>query len=167
MYYNIGGKLKGLAIVMFVCGFIASIFMGISLMVMDDSLILLGILLIVLGAFVSWISSLALYGFGEIIQKLTAIEKNTRCFKSLKNDSNAENEDFSDDEDVREQSYGMGEILCSIKKFTNKIGESIGIDSDKSIADELPKVICPVCGTEHDMDYPRCPKCKHKYDAEQ
>lgn len=25
------------------------------------------------------------------------------------------------------------------------------------------QVTCPVCGKEHDFDYPRCPFCKHKY----
>ena len=165
MYYNIGGKLKGLAIVMLVCGFIASIFIGISLMVMDEALILLGILLIVLGAFVAWISSLALYGFGEIIQKLTAIEKNTRCFTFLKNDSNAENgECFVDSEETTKSPRGMSEVFGGIKKFVNEVGENPGIDTDQSVADELPKVVCPECGTKHDIDYPRCPKCKHKYD---
>ena len=28
---------------------------------------------------------------------------------------------------------------------------------------ELPQRKCPECGTEHDFDYPRCPKCKHNY----
>ena len=27
----------------------------------------------------------------------------------------------------------------------------------------LPTKTCPVCGTVHDFDYPKCPKCKHEY----
>ncbi len=30
-------------------------------------------------------------------------------------------------------------------------------------ADELPKKTCPSCGTVHDFDYPKCPKCKFDY----
>ena len=29
--------------------------------------------------------------------------------------------------------------------------------------DETPKQTCPVCGTVHDFDYPKCPNCKHEY----
>ena len=29
--------------------------------------------------------------------------------------------------------------------------------------EELPQITCPVCGTRHDFDYPKCPKCKHEY----
>ena len=25
----------------------------------------------------------------------------------------------------------------------------------------ISQVICPACGAEHDMDYPKCPHCKH------
>ena len=29
--------------------------------------------------------------------------------------------------------------------------------------DDLPKRTCPACGTVHDFDYPKCPKCKFDY----
>ena len=29
--------------------------------------------------------------------------------------------------------------------------------------DELPQRRCPKCATEHDFDYPKCPKCGHSY----
>lgn len=29
--------------------------------------------------------------------------------------------------------------------------------------DDTPKKTCPECGTVHDFDYPKCPKCKHEY----
>ena len=27
----------------------------------------------------------------------------------------------------------------------------------------LPQRTCPACGTVHDFDYPKCPKCKYDY----
>lgn len=30
--------------------------------------------------------------------------------------------------------------------------------------DAIPQKTCPVCNTVHDFDYPKCPKCNHKYD---
>ena len=29
--------------------------------------------------------------------------------------------------------------------------------------EELPQRTCPKCGTIHDFDYPKCPKCKFTY----
>ena len=32
------------------------------------------------------------------------------------------------------------------------------IDTDT----ELPQITCPNCGTVHDFDYPKCPRCKYE-----
>ena len=29
--------------------------------------------------------------------------------------------------------------------------------------DGVPQIRCPLCGTTHDFDYPRCPRCNHSY----
>ena len=42
--------------------------------------------------------------------------------------------------------------------------EFYGAEDDKQ-EDASPKKTCPVCGTVHDFDYPKCPKCKHDYYA--
>lgn len=39
-------------------------------------------------------------------------------------------------------------------------GEAIGAD------EELPKRTCPNCGTVHDFDAPKCPKCRYDYYAD-
>jgi hypothetical protein len=36
---------------------------------------------------------------------------------------------------------------------------------DEDINEELPKRTCPDCGTVHDFDAPKCPKCRHDYYA--
>ena len=33
----------------------------------------------------------------------------------------------------------------------------------EALDNETPKQTCPVCGTVHDFDYPKCPNCKHEY----
>ena len=78
-FEKIGEKIKGLARTLFVIEAIVSMIMGISLMVTHETLIFPGILVIVLGPVFAWISSWLLYGFGEIIDKLTKIEENTRA----------------------------------------------------------------------------------------
>ena len=34
---------------------------------------------------------------------------------------------------------------------------------NETLDDDIPKKTCPKCGTVHDFDYPKCPKCKHEY----
>ncbi len=62
-------------------------------------------------------------------------------------------------------------ITCLVLYFVIKtavkdaILETRGM-SNSSPADnesDIKKVKCPVCGNTHDMDYPKCPFCKHQY----
>ena len=48
-------------------------------------------------------------------------------------------------------------ICPSCKKL-----EFFACDTDE-VEDGLPKCTCPKCGTVHDFDYPKCPKCKYTY----
>ena len=75
MFDNIGGKIKGLAKVLFWLEAIAAVIVGLVLVESTDCLSLLYAIVAVL---VAWISAWFLYGFGEIIDKLCDIEKNTR-----------------------------------------------------------------------------------------
>ncbi len=81
MFDNIGGKIKGLATFFCVSGIIASIIGGISIIALDQETsryssgpsggaITIGVMIIIFGSLISWISSFVLYGFGEIIDQL-------------------------------------------------------------------------------------------------
>lgn len=78
MYDNIGGKIKGLAKATFIVEAIAAVITGIALMVSDEDLIPVGLLVMLVGPIVAWVSSWLLYGFGELIDKASDIERNTR-----------------------------------------------------------------------------------------
>ena len=75
MYSNIGGKIKGLAKVLFWLEAIASVIVGLVLVEDTEGL---SLLLAIAGVLVAWVSAWFLYGFGEIIDKLCDIERNTR-----------------------------------------------------------------------------------------
>ena len=68
MFNNIGGKIKTLARVICWIGIIASVVGGIGMMVMDEDMIIFGLLTIPVGALMSWIGSFMLYGFGELVE---------------------------------------------------------------------------------------------------
>ncbi len=68
MYDNVGSKLKTLAQISAICGIVGSVICGFI-----SGNFLLGLLIIVVGSLVSWLSSLTLYAFGEMHEYLGAI----------------------------------------------------------------------------------------------
>ena len=93
MFDNIGAKIKKLAEIITIGGIIVSVGIG----TMNENF--RGIVIALLGSLVSWISSFLLYGFGELIEKVTAIEKNTRVVTEIEPDIN-EQATESDDNDA-------------------------------------------------------------------
>lgn len=71
MFNNIGKKLMGVASVFTTLGIIASIIIGIIFLAEEE--VLIGLIIIALGSFVSWLSSLALYGFGQLIDNTSVL----------------------------------------------------------------------------------------------
>lgn len=66
MFDNIGGKLKILAWVVFICGAVCSIISGIVLLV--NAITLSGFIFLIVGPLICWVVSFPLYGFGVLIE---------------------------------------------------------------------------------------------------
>ena len=75
MYNNIGEKIKGLATFFFLFGAAVSVIAGLALL--SDGSGIWGIVLMIGGAFVSWVSSWLLYAFGELVEDVHAIRNKT------------------------------------------------------------------------------------------
>lgn len=73
MFKNIGKKIKTLAQVICWIGIVCSVLSGIGMMVSDSDMIVVGILMIPVGALASWIGSFMLYGFGELVENSTVL----------------------------------------------------------------------------------------------
>ena len=65
MFANVGGKIKAVAQVLTWIGIIGSVIGGLSMM---NANFIIGILTAVVGSLLSWVGSLALYGFGELVE---------------------------------------------------------------------------------------------------
>ena len=95
MFDNIGGKIKTLAKVICWIGIIGSVILAIIMFASaedsynEETNIMLGFVFLIGGTLLSWIGSFFAYGFGELIEKATEIEKNTRenrvCTEAPKN----------------------------------------------------------------------------------
>lgn len=71
MFSNIGGKIKVAAIVLCWIGILVSIIAGIKLLdeAYHDDEFVIGWMVLIGAPIISWISSLFVYGFGELIEK--------------------------------------------------------------------------------------------------
>ena len=79
MKENIGTKIKGVATAISVIEAIAIGFIGFYQMVLNEGSALVGLIVIGSGSLCVWVTYLLLSGYGEIIEKLYEIERNTRC----------------------------------------------------------------------------------------
>ncbi len=93
MFDNIGKKIKTLSQVTSWIGIIASVILGIIIMIIGESYFnLIGFLILIFGSLFSWINSFLTYGFGQLIENSDRIastkDSNTReVFETLSNTS--------------------------------------------------------------------------------
>ena len=83
MFDHIGGKIKAVAKAVCWIGISLSILLGLILLIALSTEspaigIAVAIPVTVLGAFLSWIGSFTLYGYGELIELSAKIEQNTK-----------------------------------------------------------------------------------------
>ncbi len=87
MYDNIGKKIRTLAKVLFTisaafCILGGAVFLFYGMSVLNLGFCLLGCAVAILGTFLAYVSSWRLYGFGELIEKVSRIEKTVRLFNT-------------------------------------------------------------------------------------
>lgn len=86
MFDNIGSKLKAVAEVFAWLGIIASSIFGLVIMFANEDTPLPGLIIIVVGCLGSWLSSLSMYGFGQLIENTDKLVEQQKTAKpELKN----------------------------------------------------------------------------------
>ena len=96
MFENISGKIKVLAKVFCALGIVVSVVSGLLLLSYD---LFMGLITLVLGSVGAWTSSFCLYGFGELIEKVTDIAEHCERndFKELmKEETKYDNQETTD-----------------------------------------------------------------------
>ena len=114
MYDNIGKKIKLLAKVVTIIFSVASIFVGIASIVGG---VLWGLIFFFM-PILFWISSFVLYGFGELIDKVCDIERNSRN-GVIKSTIQVKHED----EKIKKLEKLRAEDLISEEEYRKKISE--------------------------------------------
>lgn len=67
MYNNIGGKIKSLAEILCILGIIACVLIGMNFRGA------ISLFIIIVGSIASWVGSFFMYGFGELIEKVSTL----------------------------------------------------------------------------------------------
>ncbi len=152
-YKNIGGKIKGFAKWTFVVEAIAAIISGIVALTTaeDGGIALFGVLLIVLGSIVAYVSSLLLYAFGELVEDKYTMREDIKAIKNekpltLKEETSTDNNEFSN---TNQSAVKDNKIKSSKTPVT--ISENKITPPQKSVAnEEEPKelLLCPKCGED-------------------
>ena len=170
MFDNIGGKIKSLATILAVLGIIASIIIGCTILDAGGSG-LFGVLTIVGGALLSWLSSFALYGFGQLIETNQSIDskldrliqKTSGPFESLDMGTGKTGAASSPNLNTRTKILNVCESChkeiekypCPHCGFSPKLKE-IPIHP---LQKEDGSIVCPRCGTPQQGDRYRCFSC--------
>ncbi len=138
MYSNIGKKIQRLAIACAIIGMIASISIGASLIKMSDggyyfgtneTLLLIGIVVIILGSILSWVLSFVLYGFGRLVENSDII---ARQYRRKTGDENYQEEPSQPISKVIRNAMDKGAIAA--KSIYDKSGEFIDNQAQKAQA---------------------------------
>ena len=145
MYDNIGGKIKNWAIWIFIVEAIAAVIGGITLIVIDSTLV--GLLTILFGPIAAWVSSWLLYGFGQLVE-------NSDIIAAEYNRKNEKHEKVVMKNNERKQEQRRKEVKAAIAN--PEVDEYVFID-----------ITCPNCKAV--LSYPKeqlqsgeeltCPMC--------
>lgn len=150
MFDNIGDKIKKLAKVETVIGIGISIIMGFLLLV-NGSIhsIFTGILVMILGVLISWVSSFALYGFGELIEKVSQMD---RCMRELREEKKSQS--------VQGQVFVQRWVEQPAQAHEDKAAEKRNetyVETPKY--EELKDWRCYYCKTLNDKESKKCKYC--------
>ncbi len=149
MFDNVGKSIKFASKILFYVLLAIAIVGGIVLF-FDKNLWWLGIVVIILGSFFSYIISLGLYGYGEIVENAEP-KKKIRDKKSRK--------------EYLEQKL-VPQVKCAncgkLHDYDDGICPECGFEPDIKEFDNQD-FYCPKCGRKHKFECTSCPKCKYKY----
>ena len=87
MFNDIGGKIKGLAVLLTWLGIILSVVIGALIASASDDLIVAGFIVIVVGILLSWIGSFCIYGFGQLIENSDKLVSQQNAFFALQREN--------------------------------------------------------------------------------
>ena len=176
MFDNIGGKIKGLAVITTIIGMVCSIIYGFVLMCTSSELALVGLLVAGLGCLFSWISSFSMYALGELVSNSEIMVSNTyRMVEWQKEMTNQTNNTVT--KKITSTVHGGASHhtwICGKcgQEIDQKPCKYCGNGSEYTVHPFPIKVLrvddnsiqCPVCKTVQSINNLHCCKCSQKFE---
>ena len=156
MFDNIGGKIKFLAQISTIIGIIGYLILGLIICNTDEDFILIGVLIIFIGAILSWVSSFLLYGFGELIENSSVLVKHIKSQKV--------------NEAIPKVKHNFESSFDNTSKDNNKDNNSNKTQAENNysvepiVTENNEEIICPICQTKQRNDRLVCWSCGQKFD---
>lgn len=128
LFENPGRKIKLIALIQFIAGAVLSIIAGIVLMTQGDVFLFFGFLLLLFGWFLFYIPALFLYAIGELVDKMTKTEENTRmlCGATI-----SKNNDFAENKEEEENAYSFSTYSYSMSTGVRVTDNDIAREEDR------------------------------------
>ena len=165
MFENIGGKIKGLAKIICWLGIIICVITGIVLFSQagdtynrsaKTTLIVTGLLIMVGGSVLSWVSSFVLYGFGELVENSSTIATNMNSKQTVSDSRTGESSGTT----------SSGKYwTCPNCKKQNPLTTSICICGTPKPEQRRVDWTCKYCGATNKYYSDTCVKCYRHKDA--
>ncbi len=176
MFEDIGRSIESLARILRFLGIIGSVIASISMFITASEMryggevyTILGIVILIGGSIVTWISTFLLYAFGELVDKVCDIQKDVKDIKKTATLTLATIEEYTIEEKPTEQNDNSShEWVCPkcgsvISSFTC---EACGYDPSlkanfpvRVFKDNDGKITCPSCKTKQDGNRYSCVTC--------
>ena len=174
---NIGGTIKGAAKVLYILALIGAVISGIAMMMIDEELIVYGLLVMFAGAIVSLFGFWLLYGFGELIERVCHIDDSLRAsrveerksvIRPAKKEEPAVPQSAPVHTDANAWTCTCGRThpthesscVCGMTKAQVKLKQDTPVRA--VIPDDVK--VCPVCGEEQRITREVCFYCGQRFD---
>ena len=173
MFYNVGRKLKVLAIVLLVLGILVSLVYAIIIWASPQNQLLgnlrgiIGLGVLIGGSISAYLSSLVTYGIGEAAEnKVDEVKIAERVYQRIKQDTR---NDFTDSAhaDAKRNETITTPTQRSNRNYENGSTIQMTEGQEVSVIIQNDRIICPVCGTEQRADRNICYHCAVKFLKEQ
>ena len=166
MFSDVGKKIKSVAEFVFVFQVLLSLIGGIVIIANDDDMAGLGILVIIVGSVIAWLSSLLIYAYGEIAQTNAQNEENTRLILQLLEERTLKKEVVP-----VEKAAVSSDTPKQPRKSDVKEGKKEALDENRQEKSENPmpaiisgdQKICPVCKTAQKNNRVVCWHCNQLF----
>lgn len=157
MYHNIGGKIKGLAIVVFIIEAIGAFITGIILWVDWEewwcALIVFG------GPVFAWISSWMVYAFGQLVEDTHAMREKQETISEIK--ARLEAEDRERWQTEKKDEFEAEEESARAEEYDD---EHNGKEEDENASDDMECLTCKkIFSVPRSQNVVMCPWCYTKY----